>query len=383
MSRQTFPLLRFTFAFQLGVAALLAALATSASCDGEPAAPPISSPAPTPRQDLPRPADHHATLPNRAAINPRLLRRFRPIAQPKRALSTASADRIALGRMLWYEPRLSADAKVSCNSCHDLARYGVDQRPRSLGVAGRVGRRNSPTVYNAADHLAQFWDGRAGDLEQQALGPLFDRKEMAASRPAVEEFLQGVPEYRARFAAAFPDAPRPTVENLVSALAAFERGLVTTSRWDQYLTGDRNALSDGEIQGLRVFLEVGCMGCHTGPQVGASMFQVAGFMERWPNQSDQGRFEVTKLVTDRMVFKVPTLKNITETAPYFHDGSCADLPKAVRLMGKHQLGIELGEHEVSAIVEFFGALRGALPVGYIARPPLPGNDIGTVWQASR
>lgn len=313
-----------------------------------------------------------AAVPNRGAINPRLLRRFRPLAQSKTHVAQFAPEVVSLGRLLWYEPRLSKDGRISCNSCHDLSNYGTDHRPTSLGAFGQAGRRNAPTAYNTVEHLAQFWDGRASDLEQQARAPILDVREMAATRTSVESFLRDTPEYRALFRSAFPESREPTLENVAKALGAFERGLVTTSRWDDYLAGNANALSAEEVQGLRIFLEVGCMGCHTGPQMGASMFQVVGFVERWPNQRDQGRFEVTKVPTDRMVFKVPTLKNIARTAPYFHDGSCSDLDDAVLLMGRHQLGIELGEQEVSSIVTFFHALTGVIPHEYIARPLLPG-----------
>jgi cytochrome c peroxidase len=163
-----------------------------------------------------------------------------------------------------------------------------------------------------------------------------------------------------------------TFANVAKALAAFERGLVTRSRWDAFLAGDRQALTPGEIRGLRVFLQLGCVGCHTGPQVGASMFRVAGFVEPWPNQRDQGRFEVTGAGRDHMVFKVPTMKNVARTAPYFHDGSCQTLPQAIRLMGKHQLGLELSEDQVSSIASFLMALSGEAQQDYIARPVLPG-----------
>jgi cytochrome c peroxidase len=314
-----------------------------------------------------------APAPNRAAINPRLLRRFRPIAQAQIAAPPSNPQMIALGRMLWYEPRLSRSREISCNTCHALSDYGVDHRSTPQGDKGQRLRRNAPTVYNAAQHLAQFWDGRARDLEEQVKGPLLDSHEMGATPASVESFLRATPEYRDRFRDAFPDQPQPvTVNNTARAIAAFERGLVTSSRWDEYLASNVHALSAQETEGLRVFLDVGCMTCHTGPQVGASMFQVTGFVEPWSNQRDLGRFEITGAPADRMVFKVPTLKNVTRTGPYFHDGSCADLPSAVRAMGRHQLGIELGEGEIASIVSFLGALSGDLPLAYIAPPRLPG-----------
>lgn len=307
----------------------------------------------------------------RAAINPRLLRRFRPVFRST-VVRPSSPELVSLGHLLFFEPRLSRSGTTSCNSCHRLGAFGVDHRPTSVGERGQTGRRNAPTVYNAAEHLAQFWDGRARDVEEQAAGPILNPAEMASTRESVEATLRAIPEYRRRFGEAFPaDADPITLTNVGRALGAFERQLVTHSRWDDYLKGRKDALSPDEVEGLRVFLDVGCMGCHTGPQVGASMYQVAGFVEPWPNQSDLGRYEVTKIPSDRMVFKVPTMKNITHTAPYFHDGSVDELSDAVRTMGRHQLGIELSGSEVASIVAFLGALEGELPAQYVAPPRLP------------
>ena len=316
--------------------------------------------------------------PRSVGINPRLLRRFRLVAgMAPNGGPVPKPEVSALGRMLWYEPRLSRAGQLSCNSCHDLATYGVDHRPTPVGNQGHPGRRNAPTVFNAAGQFAQFWDGRANTLEEQASEPILNPLEMAASTESAEAALRSIPEYRALFQQAFPGEAQPvTLPNVARALAAFERGLVTRSRWDDYLAGDTGALEPDELQGLRVFLNVGCMACHTGPQVGASMFKVAGFVEAWPDQRDQGRYEVTGRPADRMVFKVPTMKNVAVTGPYFHDGACADLRQAVRLMGRHQLGVDLSESEVGSIVAFLGALTGELPRDTIARPPLPGLDGG-------
>jgi cytochrome c peroxidase len=202
---------------------------------------------------------------------------------------------------------------------------------------------------------------------------------MAATRASVESTLRAIPGYGELFRSAFPGRSQPvTVDSVATALGAFERGLVTTSRWDAYLAGDSQALTPAELHGLRTFLAVGCVGCHTGPQVGASMFQRAGVVEPWPSQDDLGRFEITHQPIDRMVFKVPTLRNVTRTAPYFHDGSAASLPAAVRLMGQRQLGIELSAREVASIVNFLGALTGELPARYIARPALPGSAMAAM-----
>ncbi len=317
----------------------------------------------------PRPASAAAAG---GEINPRLLRRFSAASRDGRDEVRPTPEMVSLGRSLWYDARLSRGRDLSCNSCHALDRYGVDGASTSTGHNGQRGRRNAPTVYNATEHFAMFWDGRAQTPEEQATGPILNPAEMAMTEPEVLARLAAVPAYREAFRRAFVGEADPvSLANVGRALAAFERGLVTRSRWDDYLAGRRDALTPLEAQGLRVFLNVGCMGCHTGPQVGASMFQVAGAVEPWPNRADLGRFEVTRAPTDRMVFKVPTLRNVARTAPYFHDGSCDSLPEAVRRMGRHQLGMDLSSAEVDAVAAFLGAMTGELPAAYIARPVLP------------
>lgn len=313
-------------------------------------------------------------------VNPRLLRRFKVVANQLVAPRTTTSQ-VDLGRMLWFDGRLSKGGDISCNSCHSLASYGVDGRKTSIGFGEQRGRRNAPTVYNAAEHFVLFWDGRARDAEEQATGPILNPAEMAMNEASVLSVLRGIPGYVDRFAQAFPGEADPiSLKNVGRAIGAFERGLVTRSRWDDYLAGNEAALTPDEVEGLRIFLNVGCMGCHTGPQVGASMYQTVGFVEPWPNQSDLGRFEITGNPTDRMVFKVPSLKNIAKTAPFFHDGSAQTLPEAVRIMGRHQLGLELSDGEVGSIVAFLGALTGEIPEQYIAEPELP---IGAKAQANR
>lgn len=311
-----------------------------------------------------------------APINPRLLRRFQAVAGQEAAAPVASADVVDLGRMLWFDTRLSRNRDLSCNSCHDLQTFGVDNRARSPGHNGKLGRRNTPSVYDAGARFVQFWDGRAPTLEAQAPGPIENLDEMALSGPELLARLGQIPAYRQRFDQAFGPSSSSsssslTMAHVADALAAFERGLVTRGRWDDYLAGDASVLQDREIAGLRVFLNVGCVACHTGPQVGASMFQTAGVFEPWPDQRDQGRFEITGNPADKMVFRVPSLKNIAKTAPYFHDGSAATLPEAVRTMARVQLGVTLDDEEVDAVVAFLGALTGELPTTFIEQPALP------------
>jgi cytochrome c peroxidase len=289
--------------------------------------------------------------------------------------SVPSPEKVALGRVLFYEKRLSRDGSVACVSCHSLTRFGTDGKITSSGVDGQRGGRNAPTVYNAATHIAQFWDGRAGTVEQQATGPIMNPIEMAMpSEQAVVAALQAIPAYADKFRKAFPSEKQPiSLKNVGEAIGAFERGLVTTSRWDRFIAGDSKALTVQEKHGLRVFLDSGCMACHTGPQVGGTMFQKAGAVIAWPNQKDEGRSAITKLEGDRMVFKVPSLKNIAETAPYFHDGSAADLESAIRKMGHHQLGIEFEDDEIKAIAAWMRSMTGEIDPTYVAAPPMPGT----------
>ena len=309
------------------------------------------------------------------AIDPNWLKSF---AQLPASMTTtdhpASEAQVALGRMLYFDKRLSKNQDIACNSCHGLDTYGVDGQPTSLGHKGQQGGRNSPTVYNAAAHIAQFWDGRAADVEAQAKGPVLNPIEMAmADAAAVETLLKTIPGYVAAFAAAFPDAGDAAVsfDHMATAIAAFERGLVTPSRWDAYLGGDANALIAEEKQGFVTFVQTGCSSCHSGALVGAAMYQKVGVVAPWPDLKDTGRFEVTKQESDRGVFKVPSLRNIEKTGPYFHDGSVSELPEAVKRMARHQLGKELDDATTAAIVTWLKSLTGTLPIAYVAAPTLP------------
>jgi len=281
--------------------------------------------------------------------------------------------KINLGRMLFYEPRLSKGKDISCNSCHDLANYGVDGKRFSTGFKGQLGGRNSPSVYHAAGHLAQFWDGRAADVEEQAKGPVLNPVEMAmASDAEVVATLRAIPGYRTAFAEAFPGVAEPvTFDNMALAIGAFERKLVTPSRWDRFLNGDRSAITREEMQGHHEFMHGGCATCHNGPYIGGKMFQKLGAEKPWPATDDLGRIAVTKNAADRMVFKVPSLRNVEKTAPYFHSGHINTLTEAVQLMGRHQLGAELEPQQVTRIVAWLKSLTGEIPREYIKAPKLP------------
>jgi cytochrome c peroxidase len=291
----------------------------------------------------------------------------------------ASEALVDLGRMLYYEKRLSKSQQLSCNSCHDLAAFGVDGEPTSDGHKGQTGDRNSPTVYNAAAHVAQFWDGRAPDVEEQAKGPVLNPVEMAmASDHAVVAVLESMPPYIEAFKKAFPNEPKPvTYDNVGKAIGAFERKLVTPSRWDAFLKGDDKALTPEEKAGLKMFAEAGCQVCHAGALVGGSSFQRLGAVKPYPRADDPGRFKVTKVESDRSVFKVPSLRNIEKTGPYFHDGKTATLEAAVRDMGEYQLGRTLTDKEIGQIVVFLRTLTGSLPTAFIREPTLPPSTPAT------
>jgi cytochrome c peroxidase len=286
---------------------------------------------------------------------------------------------VALGRMLYFEPRLSKSQKISCNSCHDLATYGVDGQPTSDGHKGQTGDRNSPTVFNAAAHFAQFWDGRAANVEEQAKGPVLNPIEMAMpSESVVVQVLQSMPEYVERFTQAFPGEKQPvTYDNMAKAIGAFERRLMTPSRWDALLNGDEKALSPEEQVGLKTFLDAGCQTCHNGALLGGTSYQRLGVVKPYPRPSDPGRFKVTKADSDKGVFKVPSLRNVEKTGPYYHDGQVGTLEDAVRQMAEFQLGKSLTAEQTTNIVAFLKVLTGKLDADYIRPPELPKSTVKT------
>ena len=302
------------------------------------------------------------------------LAQFSPLPAVMAPASMQRTDaQVALGRRLFHETVLSENHDVSCNTCHSLNGYGADGRKVSFGDLGHAGDRNAPTVYNAAGQIAQFWDGRAPTVEAQAKGPILNSAEMAMpDSHAVLAHMRASAEYRAAFQAAFPNERDPiTYENVGRAIGAFERGLVTPSRWDSYLGGDHTALTEDEQRGLRTFVRVGCASCHNGPYVGGGSFMKLGKVRPWPTSTDSGRYKVTHNPADLFVFKVPSLRNVDKTAPYFHDGSVPSLDDAIRLMARHQLGVELSDPQVRDIHSWLASLTGNLPAGYIAEPQQP------------
>ena len=267
---------------------------------------------------------------------------------------------VALGKKLYLDKRLSTNNSQSCNSCHNVEGKGggVDNQPTSPGAFGKRGGRNSPTVLNAGLQLAQFWDGRAADLVAQAKGPVLNPIEMAMpSEAEVVKKLGEAKDYPPLFDKAFPGAgSKVTYDNIAKAIAAFERTLITHDRFDDFLKGSDKALSALELKGANLFLTTGCITCHTGPLIGGGMYMKVGLVNPYEDTSDLGRFDVTKDNDDKFKFKVPTLRNIVLTAPYFHDGKIATLPEAVKKMAWLQLGKELKDDEIKAIVAFLGAL---------------------------
>jgi cytochrome c peroxidase len=283
-----------------------------------------------------------------------------------------------LGRMLYYDPRLSKSQEISCNSCHDLQGFGVDGEATSPGHRGQRGGRNSPTVYNAAFHVAQFWDGREPDVEAQAKGPVLNPIEMAMPDAAsVVAVLDSIPGYAPRFQAAFPGEEDPiSYDNMARAIGAFERRLVTPSPFDAWLAGDDDALSDEAVVGLSTFMQVGCITCHMGPILGGDRYQKLGLVKPFPSL-DKGRYEVTGEEADLFVFKVPSLRNVVETGPWFHDGSMVSLNHTIRAMAMHQLGRSLSDAEVASIAVFLESLTGTIDASYIAEPELPASGPDT------
>lgn len=283
-------------------------------------------------------------------------------------------EKVSLGRMLFYDARLSKNHDVSCDSCHDLEKYGVDSKEVSEGHKGQKGMRNSPTVYNAALQFVQFWDGRAETVEEQAKGPVLNPVEMACPSPELPvATLKSMPGYVEAFKKAFPDDADPvTWDNFGKAVGAFERRLVTPSRWDQLLQGQKDALTDDEKKGFLKFVEVGCPTCHVGPLVGGTMYQKLGKEKPWPGDGkDKGRALVTKSPSDDMMFKVAQLRNVEKTAPYFHDSSGKTLEEAVKMMATYQLGKELSDDDVKSIVTWLKSLTGTIPADYVKKPALP------------
>lgn len=313
-----------------------------------------------------------------------------PEKAPEPADNPTTEAKVALGKMLYFDTRFSSTGTVSCFSCHNVMEGGDDHRPTSIGVHGQVGGRNAPTVWNSAFLSAQFWDGRAPSLEEQAKGPPTNPIEMGmANLDATIARIRAIPGYKPYFAAAFGQGDTVTMDNAAKAIAAYERTLITPdSAYDRYVKGDKKAMTEQQVRGMDTFAKTGCTACHSGPTFNgsANLPMGQGFFMKFPIfpgsvyetkyklTEDLGRHTVTQQDADKHMWRVPTLRNLTYTAPYFHNGLVKSLDDAVRVMGKVQLNKDLSDKEVQDIVAFLKALDGPFPQQTMPRlPPTPGN----------
>lgn len=277
-------------------------------------------------------------------------------------------EKIALGKKLYFEKALSINDSQSCNSCHDITngKMGVDNEATSPGAKGERGGRNSPTSVNAGFHIAQFWDGRAPDLQAQAKGPILNPIEMGMpDEQAVLDKLVAMGDYPPLFAAAFPADSNPvTYDNLAEAIASFERTLISHDRFDKFQNGDTTALSEQEQKGLDLFINTGCISCHNGATLGGNSYQKLGVVKPYmpEDATDIGRAAVTQNDAEKFFYKVPSLRNVAATAPYFHDGQVPKLEEAISIMAEVQLGKNLTEAEVADIAAFLNSLTGTLDI---------------------
>ncbi len=291
---------------------------------------------------------------------------FKPVFEKKLDSTTQNLAKFELGKLLYFEKGLSKNGNISCNSCHNLDKFGVDNEPTSPGTDGVRGGRNSPTSLNAYLHIAQFWDGRAKDVEAQAQGPILNPIEMGCpSQNFVLEKVKNNSKYVSLFKTAFPYQSM-NYENLTSTIGYFEKYLHTPSKFDKYLANDFEILNEKEKLGLKLYIETGCQSCHNGIAIGGNMYEKFGKYQNYlsftnSKKIDNGVFDLTKDEKDKFKFKVPSLRNITETYPYFHDGSVANLNDAVKIMAKIQLNKDLNDTQIYAIVAFLGTLKGDVP----------------------
>lgn len=269
---------------------------------------------------------------------------------------------VELGKKLYFDPRLSKSGFISCNSCHNLSAGGTDNLKTSIGHKWQQGPINAPTVLNSVYNVEQFWDGRAKDLKAQAGGPIANPGEMASTHDMAVDVVKSIPAYVAEFKEAF-GTDEVNVDRMTTAIAAFEGTLITpNSRFDKWLKGDKEAMTETELAGYKLFKDSGCVGCHNGVAVGGGSFQKMGVVESYKTDSKaEGRFSVTKQEADKLAFKVPTLRNIEMTYPYFHDGGANTLEEAVDTMGRVQLGKKFTSDEKAKIVAFLKTLTGEQP----------------------
>ncbi len=323
-----------------------------------------------------------AAQPSSAELRATASKLFQPIPEAQVVVrdKKLTPDQIQLGKWLFFEPRLSKSHIISCNTCHSVGTGGADNIPTSIGHGWQHGPRNSPTVFNAVFNIAQFWDGRAADLQEQAKGPVQASVEMNATPKHVEDTLRSIPEYVEFFAKAFPGEKQAiTFDNMAKAIEAFESTLTTpNSRFDQYLAG-KETLNGTELKGLNLFISKGCVACHAGINVGGQGYFPFGVVKKPGAEvlpvKDKGRFTVTNTASDEYVFRAGPLRNIALTAPYFHSGEVWDLEQAVAIMGSSQLGQELNADEVKSITAFLNTLTGEQP--RVEYPVLPRSTAAT------
>ena len=285
---------------------------------------------------------------------------FSPLPQAMPGSEKDTSEQIVLGEKLYFETLLSVNNTQSCNSCHNISNNaaGVDHLQTSIGALGKAGLRNAPTTWNAGLHVAQFWDGRAKNLEDQARFPILNPDEMAMPSETEIVFRLKKSNYFKLFKKAYPNETHPlNLNDISNALASFQRTLITKDRFDKYLSGEKEAINSNEKRGLSVFILKGCVACHNGPLLGGQLFMKMGLVNSYPNTSDKGLAQVTGNPADNYFFKVPSLRNILNTAPYFHDGAATSIEQAIFDTGWHQLGIKLNKKEVADIKIFFKTLN--------------------------
>jgi cytochrome c peroxidase len=312
-----------------------------------------------------------------------------PSQAPAPADNPTTPAKVELGNMLYFDPRLSSTGTVSCFTCHNVMEGGDDHRPTSIGVHGQLGGRNAPTVWNAAFQSVQFWDGRAASLEEQAKGPIINPIEMGMEKiDLAVDRINRIPGYQPYFDRAFGNKAPITADTIAKAIAAYERTLITpNSAYDRFVRGDKSALTAQQQRGMQAFADTGCVSCHSGPNFsGPTLPTGTGFYMKFPVHlnnpyvaryrllDDGGRAAVTGKTADQNLWRVPTLRNLVYTAPYFHNGSVKSLPEAVRVMATAQLDKKLTDQQVTDIVAFLDSLTGPFPDQQMPHlPPTPGD----------
>ncbi|MBS2016022.1 MAG: c-type cytochrome [Deltaproteobacteria bacterium] len=356
-----------------GPAGLVGLVALGMSACDKPKDPP---PAPTATASATAPPPTAAPAPK--ALDPAALGVFAPLpAKLERPDNLLTDEKVALGRQLYFDARLSKGQDVSCNSCHDVTRAGADEAALSVGTKKQKGTRNAPSIFNAAGGFAQGWDARASLVEELVVPHIAEPSVMAMDEKKLLAVITSIPAYAAAFQKVFlADKTAVSAENVSRAIGAYTRSLLTPARWDAFLAGKTDALIDSEKAGVALFIDAGCSSCHAGKYLGATQTQKLGVAKPWPEgeagaATDHGRIAVTKQDVDKDVFKVPSLRNVVRTAPYLHDGSVATLEEITKLMSRHQVGKELTDDQVKSLVSFMGTLTGEPPKDLVTKPELP------------